>query len=199
VLKVNTPLPASMTQRAFEAGVVNQDAAHRLSGGGEEMRAVCEFRIFPADQTHPGFVNQCRGLEGLTGRFIRHLVRRQFAQFLIHQREQFLGGVGSRPRYYPIVPSRARQLALWVKCVAVVDDQIGPGDQTGFVRCQIQNRERDLFRFGKPSPLFHGASVKAAKGVHLVALVDDAVVGWCDITPMNDAVDSSENPEVPAR
>src|SRR6185436_5171594 len=27
------------------------------------------------------------------------------------------------------------------------------------------------------------ASVTAAKGVHLVALVDDAVVGWCDITP----------------
>jgi ribosomal protein S18 acetylase RimI-like enzyme len=25
--------------------------------------------------------------------------------------------------------------------------------------------------------------VTAAKGVHLVALVDDAVVGWCDITP----------------
>jgi ribosomal protein S18 acetylase RimI-like enzyme len=27
------------------------------------------------------------------------------------------------------------------------------------------------------------ASVKAAKGVHLIALVDDAVIGWCDITP----------------
>jgi ribosomal protein S18 acetylase RimI-like enzyme len=27
------------------------------------------------------------------------------------------------------------------------------------------------------------ASVKAANGVHLIALVDDAVVGWCDITP----------------
>ena len=26
-------------------------------------------------------------------------------------------------------------------------------------------------------------SVRAAKGVHLVALVDDAIVGWCDITP----------------
>src|SRR5690349_140523 len=25
-------------------------------------------------------------------------------------------------------------------------------------------------------------SVMSAKGVHLVALVDDAVVGWCDIT-----------------
>ena len=27
------------------------------------------------------------------------------------------------------------------------------------------------------------AFVKAAKGVHLVALIDDAVIGWCDITP----------------
>jgi ribosomal protein S18 acetylase RimI-like enzyme len=27
------------------------------------------------------------------------------------------------------------------------------------------------------------ASVKAANGVHLVALVEDAVVGWCDIAP----------------
>ena len=27
------------------------------------------------------------------------------------------------------------------------------------------------------------ASVKASNGVHLVAMVDDAIVGWCDITP----------------
>jgi ribosomal protein S18 acetylase RimI-like enzyme len=27
------------------------------------------------------------------------------------------------------------------------------------------------------------ASARAANGVHLVALVDDAIVGWCDITP----------------
>ena len=27
--------------------------------------------------------------------------------------------------------------------------------------------------------------VRAAKGVHLIALVDDAVVGWCDITPLS--------------
>jgi RimJ/RimL family protein N-acetyltransferase len=26
------------------------------------------------------------------------------------------------------------------------------------------------------------ASVRAAKGVHLIAIVDDSVVGWCDIT-----------------
>lgn len=27
------------------------------------------------------------------------------------------------------------------------------------------------------------AHVKAARGVHLVALMDDLIVGWCDITP----------------
>ncbi|MBI3415880.1 MAG: GNAT family N-acetyltransferase [Verrucomicrobia bacterium] len=37
--------------------------------------------------------------------------------------------------------------------------------------------------FSEESTASFIASVKAAKGVHLVALVDDAVVGWCDITP----------------
>jgi len=38
-------------------------------------------------------MHQRCGLKRLTGRFIRHPVRRQFAQLLIHQREQFVGGV----------------------------------------------------------------------------------------------------------
>ena len=58
------------------------------------MGAVLELRIFLAHQTHPGLVNQRGGLERLTGRFVGHLVRRQFAQLLVHQREQFVGGVG---------------------------------------------------------------------------------------------------------
>ena len=37
--------------------------------------------------------------------------------------------------------------------------------------------------FSEESTASFIAFVKAAKGVHLVALVDDAVVGWCDITP----------------
>src|ERR1043166_2009994 len=36
--------------------------------------------------------------------------------------------------------------------------------------------------FSEESTASFIASVKAAKGVHLVALIDDAVVGWCDIT-----------------
>ena len=37
--------------------------------------------------------------------------------------------------------------------------------------------------FSEESTASFIASVQAAKGVHLVALVDDAVVGWCDIAP----------------
>ena len=37
--------------------------------------------------------------------------------------------------------------------------------------------------FSEESTVSFIALVKAAKGVHLVALVGDAVVGWCDITP----------------
>jgi ribosomal protein S18 acetylase RimI-like enzyme len=37
--------------------------------------------------------------------------------------------------------------------------------------------------FSEESTASFIASVKAANGVHLVAIVDDAVVGWCDIAP----------------
>ncbi len=37
--------------------------------------------------------------------------------------------------------------------------------------------------FSEESTASFIASVQAAKGVHLVALVNDAIVGWCDITP----------------
>jgi hypothetical protein len=39
-------------------------------------------------------VNQSRGLERVTGSLIGHLVRCQFAQFLINQRQQFTRSVG---------------------------------------------------------------------------------------------------------
>jgi ribosomal protein S18 acetylase RimI-like enzyme len=37
--------------------------------------------------------------------------------------------------------------------------------------------------FSEESTASFIAFVKAAKGVHLVALIEDAIVGWCDITP----------------
>ena len=46
-----------------------------------------------SSQPEPGLVNEGRGLQRLAGGFAGHLVRRQLAQFLIHQRQQFLGGL----------------------------------------------------------------------------------------------------------
>src|SRR5438132_599736 len=51
LLKIDALLSATMAQRALAAGVLNQDAAHRLRSRGEEMSAVLELRIFLAHQT----------------------------------------------------------------------------------------------------------------------------------------------------
>ena len=40
----------------------------------------------------------------------------------------------------------------------------------------------DTSGFSEESTASFIAAVRAAKGVHLVALVEDAIVGWCDIT-----------------
>ena len=42
----------------------------------------------------PGFVNECRGLEGLSGFFIGHPDDGQLAQFFIDEREQLIGSFG---------------------------------------------------------------------------------------------------------
>src|SRR5437667_12630260 len=42
LLKIDALLSVTMTQRALAAGVLDQDAAHGLGGGGEEMSAVLE-------------------------------------------------------------------------------------------------------------------------------------------------------------
>src|SRR6266446_1558683 len=94
VLNIHALPAAAVAKGAFAAGFLNQDAAHGLGGGGEKMRAVCKLRLFVAGQAKPSFVNQRRGLERLTRRFVGHLRRRELAQLLIHQREQFVGGVG---------------------------------------------------------------------------------------------------------
>ena len=39
-------------------------------------------------------MDQHRRLKGMAGSFVGHLVRRQPPQFLVNEREQFLGGIG---------------------------------------------------------------------------------------------------------
>ena len=93
--KFHALVVATVTHGAFAAGLVNEDAAHGLGGGGEEMSAIGKLRIIISNQAQPSFMNELRGrLQGLVGRFIRHACRRQLAQLAINQRQQFIGGLG---------------------------------------------------------------------------------------------------------
>ena len=48
-----------------------------------------------ANQWLPRLMHECRWLQSLARRFAGHPVRREFAQLLIDEREQFLGSFGS--------------------------------------------------------------------------------------------------------
>ena len=76
------------------AGVVDEDAAHGLGGGGEEMAAAVPVRApVAADQPQVGFVDQRRGLQRLPGLLLGQPLRGQLAQFVVDQRQELLRGV----------------------------------------------------------------------------------------------------------
>lgn len=81
---------AAMPEIIFTARIINQDTAHRLGGSGEEVGAIPPFGLIIAAKSQPGFVNECGGLQGLTGIFARHFYRRQLAQLFIHEWQQFV-------------------------------------------------------------------------------------------------------------
>src|SRR5439155_6890420 len=58
LLDVHSDLSAAVTPRAFAASPVNEDTAHGLSGGREEMSASGELRVVVAHQPQPGFMHQ---------------------------------------------------------------------------------------------------------------------------------------------
>jgi hypothetical protein len=115
----------AVTLGALAAGLVNEDAAHGLGGGPEEMGAVGEVRFTVADQSQPDFIDESGGLECMTRHFIGHFGSGAFAQFSINQRQQFVGGLGgrlaARPRGYEdwadrlslLLLSRSRQPELF--------------------------------------------------------------------------------------
>jgi hypothetical protein len=86
-------LVAAMSRGASVAGLVNEDSPHGFCCRSEEVRAAIELRIRVADQPEPGFVDERGGLQRLVGGFTGHFRRRQFAQFAIDQRQQFIGGL----------------------------------------------------------------------------------------------------------
>ena len=99
-VRASTLPAAAVLATLLAAGVVNQDAAHGLGGGGKEMPAVVPVRVgLPGltsgarHETQVGLVNQGRGLECLTRPLLGQLLRRQLAQLVIDQGQKLVGGV----------------------------------------------------------------------------------------------------------
>jgi hypothetical protein len=65
-----------MAHSVFAARVVDQDAAHAFSCGGEKMGAIAPLWLPIAAESEPDFVNKRGRLKGLTRRFARDLGRR---------------------------------------------------------------------------------------------------------------------------
>ena len=87
-------LPAVAVLRTLLAArVINQNAAHGLGGGRKEMIPIAPNLRLRPDQTQPRFVNQGRRLKRLPRRLVGHPNGGQLSQFLIDQREQFLGSL----------------------------------------------------------------------------------------------------------
>ena len=83
----------------LRAGVLDEDAAHRLCRRREEVAAPgpvggVVVALAAADQSQVGLVDQRRGLERLSGPLRRHPHGRQAAQLVVHQRQQLPRGVG---------------------------------------------------------------------------------------------------------
>jgi hypothetical protein len=83
---------AAVTDAPLAPRLLDEDAAHRLRGGGEEVAPAVPSRIFGPYKSKIGFVHQRRGLERLAGCFTGKLLRGQTAQFGVDQREQLLCG-----------------------------------------------------------------------------------------------------------
>ena len=94
LFKIDPFVSAAVTQGAFAASPVNEDAAHRLSRCRKEVSAPSELWVVVANQPQPGFVDKGCGLQRVARRLIRHLGGCEPAQLLIDQRQQFIGGLG---------------------------------------------------------------------------------------------------------
>jgi hypothetical protein len=84
--------PAAMLGPPLAPGLVDEDAAHGLGGGGEEVApAVPVLDLVHVHQPEVRLVDQGGGLEGLARLLLGQLLRRQPAQLLVDQ-QQLVGG-----------------------------------------------------------------------------------------------------------
>ena len=74
--------------------MIDQDAAHGLGRGGEEVAAaVPVLGLLDVHESEVGLVDQGRGLERLPGRLVGQPLGRQLPQLVVDQGQQLPGGV----------------------------------------------------------------------------------------------------------
>ncbi len=81
--------------RLLRERLVDEDAAHRLGRGGEEVAAVVPVPRAVAHETEVSLVDQRRGLERPARPLPRHPRRGELAQLVVDGRQQLLGASGS--------------------------------------------------------------------------------------------------------
>src|SRR5439155_2580743 len=75
------------------AGGLDEDAAHGLGGGGEEVStAVPATVVASPDQPKVCLMNQGGGLEGVVGGLTGHARGGELPQLVVHEREQVGAG-----------------------------------------------------------------------------------------------------------
>src|SRR5204863_775691 len=101
-VEVEARPPAAALQAVLVAGAVDQDAAHGLGGGGEEVSAAVPLlRLLAADEAEVCLVNQRGGLKRLPGLLLGQFRGGELAQLVVDQRQQLgrglrIAGLGGR-------------------------------------------------------------------------------------------------------
>jgi hypothetical protein len=75
--------------RLLRRAGLDEDAAHRLGSGGEEVPAIVPaVVVHKADDSQVRLVNKGGGVEGVIGCFGGHARGRELPQLVVHERKQ---------------------------------------------------------------------------------------------------------------
>jgi len=80
------PGPSASLGIAVAARMIDQNATHHLRGESDEVQRVAPLHPALIDQSHEGFVNERRGLEGMTGTLVTQIACGKPVEFLVNER-----------------------------------------------------------------------------------------------------------------
>jgi hypothetical protein len=94
VLHLDPVMLPAMLDALLATRLLHEDASHGLGRGSEEMAAMCpSLLLFHIHQANIRFVDERRGLQGMTRRFVRQHVGCQAPQVPVNYGQQLLGSM----------------------------------------------------------------------------------------------------------